>query len=452
MDSTNGEQARFELIDAHVKSENTPAASPQPFIADSTPATDSKSHIVPTPSAEDMVATNGAQPSKKKGTAKVTQKPVKRPKPSGPPKKSAKRVKAEDALAEEGSQAEMEDGSDDDISDDNTYCICKGKDDHRWMICCEKCEDWFHGECINLSKEVGETLIEKFICPRCTTDTFTSLYKKTCGLKGCRKPARLAADGDYSVFCSNEHAQSWWERMVSRLPKSRGKTGLSDELTQDELMALLASGMGTVGEDGMFRPVKTPFQDGVPKLANGDGGNDGDSKEDLSHILTAEETAILQRAERARYSMAQETILCDHMRTLIELAMKRHRLAVKAGRLAKNSCGYDHRLDTVTAPNAFAAFIKTPEGEAILKNKSLSGGVDSDDDDDLRGMCEARPCKAHREWAKILMHGVKCQIREMVRQSAEIDDEERVVRDAAKERWKRKLAENNWVEAIYDDD
>ncbi|KAI6785377.1 Set1 complex component-like protein [Emericellopsis cladophorae] len=411
MDSTNDEQARFELIDAHVKSESTPAASPQPFIADSTPTTDSKSHNAPTPSAEDTVATNGAQPSKKKGTAKATQKQVKRPKPSGPPKKSAKRVKADDALTEEGSQAEIEDGSDDDISDDNTYCICKGKDDHRWMICCEKCEDWFHGECINLSKEVGETLIEKFICPRCTTDTFTSLYKKTCGLKGCREPARLAADGDYSVFCSNEHAQSWWERMVSRLPKSRGKTGLSDELTQDELMALLACGMGTVGED-----------------------------------------AILQRAERARYSMAQETILCDHMRTLIELAMKRHRLAVKAGRLAKNSCGYDHRLDTVTAPNAFAAFIKTPEGESILKNKSLSGGVDSDDDDDLRGMCEARPCKAHREWAKILMHGVKCQIREMVRQSAEIDEEERVVRDAAKERWKRKLAENNWVEAIDDED
>ena len=150
--------------------------------------------------------------------------------------------------------------------------------------------------------------------------------------------------------------------------------------------------------------------------------------------------------------MAQETVLCNHMRTLVELAMKRHRLGVKAGRLPKNSCGYDRRLDTVTAPNAFAAFIKTPEGEAILKNKSLSGGVDGSDDDDLRGMCEVRPCKAHREWAKILMHGVKCQIREMVRQSAEIDDEEGVVREAAKERWKRKMAENNWVEIIGGED
>jgi COMPASS component SPP1 len=278
MDATNDERARFELIDAHIKSESTPAESPQPFIADSTPTTDSRSHTVPIPSAEDMNGTSSLPSSRKKGTAKVTQKTNKRSKPSGPPKKAAKKVKAEQVPMEEGSQAEMEDGSEDDISDDNTYCICKGKDDHRWMICCEKCEDWFHGECINLSKEIGETLIEKFICPRCTTETFTSLYKKTCGLKGCRKPARLTADGDSSVFCSNEHAQSWWERMVSRLPKSRGKTGLSDELTQDEFMALLTSGMGAVGEDGMFRLIKAPFQGKVPKLANGDGGaDDGES-------------------------------------------------------------------------------------------------------------------------------------------------------------------------------
>ena len=207
---------------------------------------------------------------KKKGTATVAKKAPKRPRPSGTkkaPKKakpSADRTDAtpSDPMGEDGSEAE---------SDNGPYCICRGPDDHRWMIFCERCEDWFHGECINLDKGIGESLIEKFICPNCTNGKLTTLYKKTCAMGACRKPARLSPGEQQSVFCSDEHAQIWWERIVSRLPKGKGKTRLNDQLTQGEFMALLSSGMASVDEDGLLKLVKIPFHgDDLPKLPNGD--------------------------------------------------------------------------------------------------------------------------------------------------------------------------------------
>ena len=266
------EQARFELIEEPIKSEDTPAQSPRLQNLDAAPPSVSKSPSQPIPSTETNESADMAvagQKSKKKGTATTAKKAPKRPRGSGPKRapKKAKSAAAANGAADD--DAMEEDGSDDE-SDHGPYCLCRGPDDHRWMICCEKCEDWFHGECINLDKGIGESLIEMFICPNCTNDNLTTLYKKTCALGACRKPARLSSD-ERSVFCSNEHAQAWWERMVSRLPKSRAKTGLNDQLTQDELMALLNSGLASIDEKGLLKLAKAPFQGDITNPRTEDG-------------------------------------------------------------------------------------------------------------------------------------------------------------------------------------
>jgi len=47
------------------------------------------------------------------------------------------------------------------------YCICRSNNDiERFMIMCEKCEEWFHGECINLSEEQA-SFIKHFFCSGC---------------------------------------------------------------------------------------------------------------------------------------------------------------------------------------------------------------------------------------------------------------------------------------------
>ena len=38
------------------------------------------------------------------------------------------------------------------------------------MICCDKCEDWFHGSCVGVTRAMGRELENKgleWICPHC---------------------------------------------------------------------------------------------------------------------------------------------------------------------------------------------------------------------------------------------------------------------------------------------
>ena len=54
-----------------------------------------------------------------------------------------------------------------DVSKENTpYCICRQPDDGSFMIHCYRCGDWMHGRCVNISRQLAET-IDEYQCPRC---------------------------------------------------------------------------------------------------------------------------------------------------------------------------------------------------------------------------------------------------------------------------------------------
>ncbi|XP_066285028.1 CXXC-type zinc finger protein 1-like isoform X2 [Branchiostoma lanceolatum] len=46
------------------------------------------------------------------------------------------------------------------------YCICRTSDTDRFMIGCEKCDEWFHGDCIQVSQEMART-IKQWYCTPC---------------------------------------------------------------------------------------------------------------------------------------------------------------------------------------------------------------------------------------------------------------------------------------------
>lgn len=46
------------------------------------------------------------------------------------------------------------------------YCICRKSDTNRFMIACDKCEEWYHGDCINITAEYAKR-IKHFYCLTC---------------------------------------------------------------------------------------------------------------------------------------------------------------------------------------------------------------------------------------------------------------------------------------------
>ncbi|XP_053684780.1 death-inducer obliterator 1-like [Sabethes cyaneus] len=53
---------------------------------------------------------------------------------------------------------------------DRLWCICKQPHNNRFMICCDVCEDWFHGKCVNITKAMGQQMEEdgiEWTCPNC---------------------------------------------------------------------------------------------------------------------------------------------------------------------------------------------------------------------------------------------------------------------------------------------
>lgn len=53
-----------------------------------------------------------------------------------------------------------------DEGEPEVYCICRSGDANRFMIACDHCEEWYHGDCVNV-KERDAKYIKKYFCKVC---------------------------------------------------------------------------------------------------------------------------------------------------------------------------------------------------------------------------------------------------------------------------------------------
>lgn len=52
----------------------------------------------------------------------------------------------------------------------------------RFMICCDRCEEWFHGDCVGITEVRGRLMernSEDYVCPNCTTKKAQSTKPST---------------------------------------------------------------------------------------------------------------------------------------------------------------------------------------------------------------------------------------------------------------------------------
>lgn len=57
------------------------------------------------------------------------------------------------------------------------WCVCREPHNNRFMICCDKCEDWFHGTCVGVTRAMGRQLEAKgleWICPNCVRQEYAA--------------------------------------------------------------------------------------------------------------------------------------------------------------------------------------------------------------------------------------------------------------------------------------
>ncbi|CAB4394206.1 unnamed protein product [Rhizophagus irregularis] len=95
------------------------------------------------------------------------------------------------------------------------YCICRSSDGESFMIECDNCDEWYHGACVNITREESQ-LVDKYYCPNCAELGFKTSWKpEKCKYPPCKKLARFVK----TKFCSIKCGLSWNRELLKNEEK-----------------------------------------------------------------------------------------------------------------------------------------------------------------------------------------------------------------------------------------
>ncbi|KAK2461885.1 hypothetical protein APHAL10511_006348 [Amanita phalloides] len=234
--------------------------------------------------------------------------------------------------------------------DDKLYCVCKTKyDEDRVMIACDKCDEWYHTQCVNMSDLVVD-LVDQFFCPLCIQRNPQALlkttYKLRClnGLKhpnpgsssACHKPA--LGGGILSKFCSQDCGVEYMENRIEMWVKKGGKRERLWESVKHaekrEGVAIRVDGLKCSPEWMLKTENINPSQDEEEKTCS--ATEKWKVKAAKSHMEVERLRNILHRVVKIREDIKKGMEVVLWRERLLDLATER---AMSVGQ-----CGWDQRL------------------------------------------------------------------------------------------------------------
>lgn len=283
-----------------------------------------------------------------------------------------------------------------DKEDDKLYCVCKtGYDEDRVMIACDKCDEWYHTQCVNMP-DLEIDLVDQFTCPPCVKKNpqLRTTWKRRClyGLRhenpsspsACHKPCR----GAYSKYCSDECGIKYMQLRIAQWEPDGDK------------------------RDALWEAVKyAEKREGVVVRVD-----EGDAKVPAAgevHVNGTRESLLgLPSKRRVEWEVRQLTARLEEVvkqRDMIKLDMDmvlwREKLvtlaAERAGKV--DECGWDQRL-------CFGKEEWTDFGAEVLDSyeEKTDHGNDAMHVDDTSNLGEwwcagKKKCERHAGWQKLRM-------------------------------------------------
>ena len=63
------------------------------------------------------------------------------------------------------------------VEQEDIYCLCRKGDNGGFMIQCDLCDEWYHGDCVNVTEELANTF-RTYHCPKCQTPSKTCAFSE----------------------------------------------------------------------------------------------------------------------------------------------------------------------------------------------------------------------------------------------------------------------------------
>ncbi|EPS44299.1 hypothetical protein H072_1701 [Dactylellina haptotyla CBS 200.50] len=278
---------------------------------------------------------------------------------------------------------------------ETVYCICRRPDTGKWMIGCDGCDDWFHGECVSL-QPTDEDLVDQYFCPGCQEKGFgTTTWKRKCRLPSCHNAALIAGDPP-SKYCSPEHGIEFFKSKYPLADYCAGEISALAGAVAD------ASGFRELGND-VPAPGSTNSRADIESLLR----RDVEKLEPQKDAINRRKNRVGARSKFISMAKDRQKRVGDELRGEGDQTSKG----------SKEICGFDIRL--AMDDEEFADWCESEEGQGVFSQGILNG---------REGLCTKRKCEKHKYWLRIAMEDIELEERLIGERSTALLSEENGLR------------------------